>query len=138
MPNANLLHSIQQKGLRITRVRIGLSKVLDRASAPLSASEVGIRLARVGLQPNKTTVYRELEHLEAEGLLEAIDFGDGIRRFELRGNHHHHLVCLRCKTVQDVQLERDLGEEEGRIRKHYQFITQRHALEFYGVCVRCT
>src|SRR3990167_4015653 len=49
--------------------------------------------------PGLTTVYRSLESLVGLGLVQAVDFGDGEKRYELvePGEHHHHLVCQRCK-----------------------------------------
>jgi Fur family ferric uptake transcriptional regulator len=133
----DLLAAMRHSGFRTTKIRVALADMFMNSTAPLSASDILDRFARNGLRPNKTTVYRELDSLERARILEAIDFGDGTRRFEASLNHHHHLVCLHCKTITDVSLQRDLHDEEQRIGERHNFTIQRHALEFFGLCARC-
>ena len=61
-----------------------------------------------------------LDLLTDKGLLQRIDVGAGTARFEpvhASGEHHHHLVCEDCGTVEafaDDELERALHKVEGR------------------------
>ncbi len=89
--------------------------------------------------PGLTTVYRSLESLVSEGLVQAVDLGDGERRYELvkPGEHHHHLVCESCR--QSVHLDQCLIEElEEGIRSKYGFQVKGHILEIFGTCKECT
>ena len=88
--------------------------------------------------PGLTTVYRSLESLVGLGLVQAVDFGDGEKRYELvePGEHHHHLVCQRCKR--SVHLDMCLVEElEEGVRKKYGFEVRSHILEIFGICKQC-
>lgn len=88
--------------------------------------------------PGLTTVYRSLESLVGLGLVQAVDFGDGEKRYELvqPGEHHHHLVCQRCKK--SVHLDQCLVEElEEGVRKKYGFEVRSHILEIFGTCKHC-
>jgi Fur family ferric uptake transcriptional regulator len=89
--------------------------------------------------PGLTTVYRSLESLVSEGLVQAVDLGDGERRYELvkPGEHHHHLVCESCR--QSVHLDQCLIEElEEGIRSKYGFQVKGHILEIFGTCQGCS
>ena len=79
---------------------------LGRQDCCLSAQEIhdGVRAggARIGI----ASVYRTLDGLAELGLVQRVDLGDGISRFERadpRGDHHHHLVCGDCGKVEPFQ-----------------------------------
>jgi Fur family ferric uptake transcriptional regulator len=88
--------------------------------------------------PGLTTVYRSLESLVSQGLVQAVDLGDGERRYEMvkPGEHHHHLVCDGCRA--SVHLDSCLVEElEDGIRTKYGFAVKGHILEIFGTCQSC-
>ena len=78
--------------------------------------------------------------LEEMQMVKRVDFGDGTARFELVGGgtreHHHHLVCNRCRTVVEID-ECFLDEIETRLAAANGFTAVTHKLEFFGVCPRC-
>ena len=78
--------------------------------------------------------------LENVGLVQRFDFGDGVARFELVGahksGHHHHLVCVKCSGV--IELEECFPIElEERIAQANGFKAVTHKLEFFGICPAC-
>jgi Fur family transcriptional regulator, ferric uptake regulator len=63
---------------------------------------VRARGARVGI----ASVYRTLDGLDELGLVQRVDLGDGVSRFERadpHGDHHHHLVCGDCGKVEPFE-----------------------------------
>jgi Fur family ferric uptake transcriptional regulator len=89
--------------------------------------------------PGLTTVYRALESLVQLGLVQAVDLGDGERRYEVvePGEHHHHLVCRKCKhsTHLDSCLVEDI---EDAIKRKYKFNIDSHIFEVFGTCEGCS
>ena len=73
---------------------------------------------------------------EAE-LAREVRFGDGIARYEMRGeSHHDHLICERCGQnieVVDPEIER---LQEALARRH-GFVPTFHRLYLYGICPAC-
>jgi len=96
---AGILAGLKEKGLKLTPQRQQIVRVLLREKRPLSAKEIGElvnkRFPGIGLG----TVYRTLDTLKELGLVSEIVFPDGGRRFELRQEHRHHLICLGCGRV---------------------------------------
>lgn len=130
---AEILTSLKSKGLRTSKTRQAMLDIFSSAHGPIDAN---VLLGK--LPVNKTTIYREITTLIQEGILSEIDFGDGKKRYELASlSHHHHLICTKCKKVEEYSVETDLSAEESRIQKQHAFIVQKHALEFFGVCKRC-
>ena len=88
------------------------------------------------------TIYRTLDILSELGIILKFDFGDGKNRYELAegfggSQHHHHLICSQCHSVQDIHFEDHLSREEERIMNETGFQIQNHVLEFFGICKEC-
>lgn len=130
--------TLRSQGYRITPIRTAILSRFTSREAPLSAIDIKNALRREGIPLNKTTVYRELSSLKKVGIIKEIILGDRTRRYEMAdGDHHHHLVCVRCKNVEDVPLKEDLDNEEYWISRFKHFKVQSHSLEFFGVCAKC-
>lgn len=82
---------------------------------------------------NKTTIYRELPKMIADGSVVEVDFGDGKKRYELaKSDHHHHAICTKCNLVKDVKVD-----ERYLFPKVKGFSLIRHSVEFFGLCENC-
>ena len=103
---------------------------------------------------------RELRHVREEhgGLHDLVQAAAGVvRRLNYTGTtggehahyelaedltqHHHHLVCRGCGTIQDVtldhRLERSLGEAFDRMASRAGFRFDRHDIDVFGTCALC-
>jgi Fur family ferric uptake transcriptional regulator len=79
---------------------------LDRQDCCVSAQEIHDAVRAGGALLGIASVYRTLEGLGELGLVQRVDLGDGISRFERvtpTGDHHHHLVCADCGKVEPFE-----------------------------------
>jgi Fur family ferric uptake transcriptional regulator len=79
---------------------------LDRQDCCVSAQEIHDAVRADGARLGIASVYRTLEGLGELGLVQRVDLGDGISRFERidsTGDHHHHLVCDDCGKVEPFE-----------------------------------
>lgn len=119
--------------LKDTNLRKKIYNIFNAKKDPIDAIELTQKI-----KVNKTSIYREIKRLLELGFIKEVEFGDGKKRYEATFlTHHHHLVCTKCGDVKDVELEKDLFEDEKYITKKYSFLIQRHNLEFFGVCKKC-
>ncbi len=134
-----IINNLKKSGQRITKIRTLIIGLFIGSNLPLSAREILNVLEKMQKGVNKTTVYRELEFLVNQDIVKDLDFGDGKKRYELQDNskHHHHIICINCKRVEDVDLELDLHDEEEKITKSKNFKVLNHSLEFFGLCANC-
>ena len=133
-----VIRLLQGRGHRMTAARRFMIAALCEATSPLAATDLLKDLDKHKLHSNKTTVYRELNSLSAQNVIRSIDFGDGTKRYEIDGDHHHHhLICTKCGKVEDVELERDVDDEGARLGKEKGFKVTGHSLEFFGLCKNC-
>lgn len=130
---------MREHHLRGTKTRQAVLCLFLRNHAPLSAphilDELKLQLVRV----NKTTVYRELQTLETLGIIQSLMLQDRKQYFELATReHHHHLVCIQCEDVTDVDFsETVLSRQERGFFQEKNFKVLRHSLEFFGLCQKC-
>lgn len=127
--------------VRYTKGRRAVVGALATAEGPMSAAEL---TDKVGAKVPLSSVYRTLAVLEEADVL-APHFGlKGVTRYELAEwiqGHHHHLVCVECRAVDDIavdhQTERKLNSLVNRIGASASFAPVDHVLEIEGKCARC-
>jgi Fe2+ or Zn2+ uptake regulation protein len=125
-----------QFSFKKTPARLAINEFLSRSTSPVDAEQVIQYLRSQKLETNKATVYRILDFLFKNKVIERVEFGEGKYRYELKMNHHHHLVCTSCGKIQDV--EANVVEKlENEIQKNKNFKVQSHSLEFFGLCSNC-
>jgi Fur family ferric uptake transcriptional regulator len=105
----------------------------------VGAQEIHEELSRRGERVGLTSVYRLLEALADKQLVQRIDLGDGLTRFEAVGEfdeHHHYIVCDECGRIEpfvDRRLERVLREVE----KGSGYTVAGHDVVLRGACSAC-
>lgn len=125
--------------MRNTPIRNALLNVLAQNKKPLTPQEILSGLEKKGIKANKTTVYRQIESLLEYKILNEVNLADRSKRYELSDEHghHHHLVCLECGNIEDVELPEDLKKQEQLVWKKTKFKVLQHSLEFFGICKKC-
>lgn len=134
----NQLHS---QSYKLTPQREATVRVLlENEKDHLSAEDVYLLVKEKAPEIGLATVYRTLELLSELKVVDKINFGDGVSRFDLRregaDHFHHHLVCMECGTVDEIQ-EDLLGDVEMQVEKDWKFKIKDHRLTFHGICHRC-
>jgi len=133
-----LAERLRRKSHKVTGPRQALLNLLRSQPHPMSAKEIFAALPKH--ECDLATVYRSLRLLEQMGMVKRFDFGDGTARFELLeegdDGHHHHLVCIRCSGIVELD-ECSMTELEERIAARNGFKAVTHKLEFFGLCPRC-
>lgn len=140
MNSPSILFTLKARGQRLTVARRGLISILEKAGHPLSAELLWAALAKSGLAVSKTTVYREIEFLLKEDIIRSVHLDDYTKHYELAVLHHHHVVCMNCSKLVDVEteeIETYLEKLEKKFAKKINFKTVRHSLEFFGECGNC-
>lgn len=132
---------LQAQAFKLTPQREATVRVLlENEEDHLSAEEVFMLVKDKFPEIGLATVYRTLELLSELHVVEKMNFGDGVARYDLRNDsahhHHHHLICIQCGTVDEV-MEDWLIPLEEKLEKEYQFTVIDHRLDFHGICHRC-
>ena len=122
--------------IKKTPARSAITEFLSSSSLPVDVEQVIKFLRSKNLNTNKVTVYRIIEFMLKNGIVNRLEFGEGKYRYELQKNHHHHLICQNCGEIEDA--EGNFVEEiENEIRVKKGFLVKSHSLEFFGLCKNC-
>jgi len=132
-----IISKLREGGFRSTGIREAILNLFCKSKKPLSCLDIQKYLKQKSISANKTTVYRELDFLKKQKLIEEFQLDDGVRRYEISSNHHHHVVCTKCKKIECVELAKELKSQEKEIEKNNKFKIISHSLEFYGLCHKC-
>ena len=82
------------------------------------------------------TVYRNLNILAEQKLIQKLPFGSTYDRYEAKKIPHYHLVCEACGCVQDFTMPH-YTEINEQAQKMNGFNISRHRIDFFGTCEKC-
>ena len=124
-------------GVRATRQRAAVARLLDEIGEFRTAQELHEELRRRGEAIGLTTVYRTLQGLTDAGEVDVLrtDSGESAYR-RCSAHHHHHLVCRHCGRT--VEVEGPAVERWAeRVAAEHGFRDVSHTVEIFGTCAGC-
>ena len=132
-----MLDALDRAGVRLTGPRRKLAALIERREGNFTAADLLKDAGRRRMGIGRATVFRLLELLSEQGLVERIDLPDGTHAYiPCEPTHHHHLVCLNCGATTDVD---DCGIEAvtREAARRSGFKIEQHRLELFGRCPDC-
>jgi Fur family transcriptional regulator, ferric uptake regulator len=133
------LEELRTAGYRRGGARARVIGYLDAQDCCVAAQDIHQALHTSGERVGLATVYRVLDALVGTRLVQRVDLGDGVARFEpVRDSveHHHHIVCDDCGRIEpfaDARLERVLRDVE----KSSGYEVAGHDIVLRGACSAC-
>lgn len=126
----------RRQGLPLTvQRRVILEAVLAREDHP-SAERVFNAIQGRLPGVSRTTVYRVLETLVRVGVINRICHPGNAARFDPKIHQHHHLVCLHCDRILDLEDESLNALKLPAIDTAGYEISEFH-IHFRGACPAC-
>jgi Fur family ferric uptake transcriptional regulator len=132
------LEHLRQVGLKATLPRLKVLEILRQSpQRHMSAEDVHRALLRGEADVGLATVYRVLAQLEQAGILARRSFDGGSAVYEFdEGEHHDHLVCVRCGRVDEFHDEA-IEARQAELAAARGFVLAEHRLALYGLCAAC-
>jgi Fur family ferric uptake transcriptional regulator len=132
-----LAKRITSRGRRLTGQRMVVAEALSTGKAAVSAQELHERLRPRHPRLALATVYRALEAQVESGMARRLERPGHIFAYvACQPEHHHHLVCVRCQKVEDLD-ETILKPVLRGITERHGFAVEHERLDFYGLCASC-
>jgi len=134
MDSDAIKRSFESAGLRCTPQRHAvMAFMMDHKGHP-TAAEIFDAVNRADPRSSRATTYNNLRDLVEAGLVREVAVEGRAARFDARGMRHHHFICDRCGSVEDMKwyevprpASRSLGK---RILRECELI-------FRGICQKC-
>ncbi|ABL69365.1 Fur family transcriptional regulator [Paracoccus denitrificans] len=123
--------ALRRAGVRITRQRAALLRVLAAAEDHPDATQLHQRAMAAGAGVSLATVYRTLSALETQGMIQKLEFEGEPARFEPADGHHHdHMIDVETGEVMEFVNER-IERLQAEIAAEMGYEIVRHRLELY-------
>src|SRR3569833_441619 len=121
-------------GLRSTPQRYAVMAFLMEQPGHPTAAEIFEAVNRVDPRSSRATIYNNLRDLVQAGLVREVAMEGRAARFDAKGMRHHHFICDRCWTGEDVDwydVPRPSAKSLGkRVLRDCELI-------FRGLCSKC-
>jgi len=129
------------RAVRSTAQRQAVIDYLAAQDGFTSAQGIHTALRSAGSRIGLATVYRHLQSLTEQNLVDVIYGADGETTYRLCGDpaggrHHHHLICRICGRTVEIDggpVERWAAE----MASSHGFTSVDHTVEIFGVCAEC-
>lgn len=121
----------------MTKARMTVLEVVEQEGSPLSARQIGARIAG----HDTATVYRALHYLEEKGLIESFILHcdrHGTERYYTAGGacHRHWFHCVECHRFIDLG-ECVVGDMIEKIGRQKGLAVTGHTFFATGLCAEC-
>lgn len=131
-------NNVLKIGLKNSIQKDYILKILYFSEKHFTAEEISNKIKQnYNISIGIATVYRAMKFFHDIKLVNQLDIGDGIIRYELnRLKHHDHLICTSCGTI--IEFTDDLIElNQIKIAEKNNFILKEHIMTIYGICDNC-
>ena len=120
--------------MRCTPQRYGVMAFLVEHTGHPTAAEIFEGMNRLDPRSTRATTYNNLRDLVQAGLVREVAVEGRAARFDAKSIRHHHFICDRCGSVEDMEwydvpmpASRSLGK---RILRECELIVR-------GLCTKC-
>ena len=131
----DFIAALRAHGLQVTYQRLAVYQTLyynkEHPSAEVVYQQVRKRFPMISLG----TIYKTLERFLEVGLIQKVSPLTDVTRYDAIVSPHIHMVCLKCKSLQDVDEplpEIRLSPQE---RNGFKILSQQ--VLFQGYCAHC-
>ncbi|MEA5514133.1 Fur family transcriptional regulator [Nodularia sp. UHCC 0506] len=119
-----------------TRSQERILSLLKTIKQGISAQDIYVELRNRNQSMGLATVYRSLEALKLEGMVQVRTLANGEALYNLAQQDKHHLTCLQCGVSIPIN-QCPVHNLEGELESSHKFKIFYHTLEFFGLCSKC-
>lgn len=129
---------LRSRQLKLTGERRSMLAAVLGWGSHFDADTLHMTLKQRGENVSRATVYRTLDLLVQCGLVRKDSLGQQQAQYEAvkPGEHHDHLICLRCSQVIEF-FRADLESLQETICAERKFKPLHHSLQIFGLCKSC-
>ena len=120
--------------LKLTPQRLAILKYLEANKEHPSAADIYRAVSQEYPTMSLSTVYNTLRVLKRTKNIKELSIDSDKKRFDPDIGSHHHLICVVCRKIVDVQCDFTLSVPEN---KRHGFVLINNHVDFYGICPDC-
>jgi Fe2+ or Zn2+ uptake regulation protein len=132
----DVLALVRKRGGRVTSARRLVLEAIFKAKAHQTAEQVAAVVQKRAPDIHLSTIYRNLDDLQALGIVVHAHLGHGPSTYHLAATAHGHLVCEGCGAV--IEAPDDLFASLSLSTKsRFGFTIDPHHFAMLGRCSHC-
>lgn len=130
----SIKRSLEDSGLRCTPQRYAVMAFLSESHNHPTAVEIFENVNCRDPRSSRATIYNNLRDLVQAGLVREVAVEGRAARFDAKHVRHHHFICDRCGSVEDVDWYDLPRPTRGSLGKRQ---IRECELIFRGLCTKC-
>ena len=134
--DSSIIKALREKGYKATPQRIAISRFVLHTHTHPTAQRIYSEVKKVYPTVSLATIYKTIQILEEVGLIQELNLPKDQTRFDPNMEPHAHLICLRCKSINDwinpliSQIIDSASIETG-------FVAGGQNFDIFGFCSSC-
>ena len=133
---ADVRQRFREKGLKLTPQRYAIYEMMIHTDSHPAVEEIYHAVQPMFPMLSLNTVYYTLASLKKAGLIADVPVQEGAARFDANMDRHHHLVCLKCRKIEDLY-DKALDQLKISAKSTNGYLVESHRVEFRGYCSEC-
>ncbi|HEY3196655.1 MAG TPA: transcriptional repressor [Nitrospirales bacterium] len=133
---AEVRQRFRQKGLKLTPQRYAIYEMMLHTDSHPTVEDIYQAVQPMFPMLSLNTVYYTLTSLKKAGLIADVPVQEGAARFDANMDRHHHLVCLKCRKIEDLY-DDALDQLKISTKSTNGYLVESHRVEFRGYCSEC-
>mgnify|MGYP001608647748 FL=1 len=126
----------RERGLKLTPQRLAIHKILAAKAQHPTINEVYERIKKDYPSLSLNAVYKTLQLFIELGMASQFTTKEGVIRYEIKIQPHHHILCLKCRRINDIfDSSLDKLKVSPPLKGGFEIIM--HDVIFYGYCSEC-
>lgn len=131
-----VIEKFRQEGYKITPQRRAIFQFLIGNNSHPNAEEIYKKIKEKMPEISKTTVYNTLKELNNLKIIDIVhNAGKDTSRYDPKTEDHHHLYCLQCHCIRDLDIE--FNGIDLSVEKNMGFQIIKKQITFFGYCPNC-
>ena len=133
---ADIRQRFREKGLKVTPQRYAIYEMMIHTDSHPTVEDIYHAVQPMFPMLSLNTVYYTLTSLKKAGLIADVPVQEGAARFDANMDRHHHLVCLKCRKIEDLY-DDVLDQLKISAKSTNGYLVEPHRVEFRGYCSEC-
>ncbi len=126
----------RKRGIAVTPQRLAVIQALLASDNHPSTDEICAAVRRKHPHVSLATVHRILQQFCKVGEARKVTLLHDVARYDGNVEPHHHVLCVRCRQVHDIEIP-EVDKLLERTHRLGQFALLRCSLEIDALCRRC-
>ena len=111
--------------------------ILRKSYSHPTAEEIFTEAREIYDKISLGTIYRNLEILTEDQIIEKIPTSTGKDRYDLKKSRHHHAICEKCGKVNDFDCKIDMKKLQKEVLEQVGFSVNLDEIRIIGICENC-